>query len=298
MCYSCDHGSTVSWPIRGLSMNPGTLFVVATPIGNLGDLSPRAAEVLSRVALIAAEDTRVTRRLLQHIGCETPMLSLHDHNESQRVAGLLERLQVGEDVALVSDAGTPLISDPGYTLVRAVRQAGVKVVPIPGPSAMITALSVAGLPTDRFVFEGFLSSKPAARRARLKELAQESRTLVFYESPHRILATLVDLRDVLGAEREAVLARELTKTFETLHGDQLGALYEWAVADSNQQRGEFVLVVAGASEVVESTKVDAEHLLQVLLEELPVKQAASLAARITGGKRNALYARALELQKD
>jgi 16S rRNA (cytidine1402-2'-O)-methyltransferase len=279
-------------------MNPGTLFVVATPIGNLGDLSPRAAEVLSRVALIAAEDTRVTRRLLQHIGCETPMLSLHDHNESQRVAGLLERLQVGEDVALVSDAGTPLISDPGYTLVRAVRQAGVKVVPIPGPSAMITALSVAGLPTDRFVFEGFLSSKPAARRARLKELAQESRTLVFYESPHRILATLVDLRDVLGAEREAVLARELTKTFETLHGDQLGALYEWAVADSNQQRGEFVLVVAGASEVVESTKVDAEHLLQVLLEELPVKQAASLAARITGGKRNALYARALELQKD
>lgn len=279
-------------------MNPGTLFVVATPIGNLGDLSPRAAEVLAQVALIAAEDTRVTKRLLQHIGCDTRMLSLHDHNESQRVAGLLERLQAGEDVALVSDAGTPLINDPGYTLVRTVRQSGVKVVPIPGPSALITALSVAGLPTDHFVFEGFLSSKPAARRARLKALAQESRTLVFYESPHRILATLADLRDVLGAEREAVVARELTKTFETLHGDQLGALYEWAVADSNQQRGEFVLVVAGVSEVAESSEVDEEHLLQVLLEELPVKQAASLAARITGGKRNALYARALQLQKD
>lgn len=279
-------------------MNPGTLFVVATPIGNLGDLSPRAAEVLTEVTLIAAEDTRVTKRLLQHIGCETRMLSLHDHNESQRVAGLLERLQAGEDVALVSDAGTPLINDPGYTLVRAVRQAGVKVVPIPGPSALITALSVAGLPTDRFVYEGFLSSKPAARRARLKELAQESRTLVFYESPHRILATLADLRDVLGAGREAVVARELTKTFETLHGDQLGALCEWAEADSNQQRGEFVLVVAGASEVAESSEVDEEHLLQVLLEELPVKQAAGLAAKITGGKRNALYARALQLQKD
>lgn len=279
-------------------MNPGTLFVVATPIGNLGDLSPRAAEVLAQVALIAAEDTRVTKRLLQHIGCDTRMLSLHDHNESQRVAGLLERLQAGEDVALVSDAGTPLINDPGYTLVRTVRQSGVKVVPIPGPSALITALSVAGLPTDHFVFEGFLSSKPAARRARLKALAQESRTLVFYESPHRILATLADLRDVLGAEREAVVARELTKTFETLHGDQLGALYEWAEADSNQQRGEFVLVVAGVSEVAESSEVDEEHLLQVLLEELPVKQAASLAARITGGKRNALYARALQLQKD
>ena len=279
-------------------MNPGTLFVVATPIGNLGDLSPRAAEVLAQVALIAAEDTRVTKRLLQHIGCDTRMLSLHDHNESQRVAGLLERLQAGEDVALVSDAGTPLINDPGYTLVKTVRQSGVKVVPIPGPSALITALLVAGLPTDRFVYEGFLSSKPAARRARLKELAQESRTLVFYESPHRILATLADLRDVFGADREAVLARELTKTFETLHGDQLGALYEWVEADSNQQRGEFVLVVAGVSEVAESSEVDEEHLLQVLLEELPVKQAASLAARITGGKRNALYARALQLQKD
>ncbi len=279
-------------------MNPGTLFVVATPIGNLGDLSPRASEVLSQVALIAAEDTRVTRRLLQHIGCETRMLSLHDHNESQRVAGLLEQLQAGEDVALVSDAGTPLINDPGYTLVRTVRQAGVTVVPIPGPSALITALSVAGLPTDRFVYEGFLSSKPAARRARLKELLREPRTLVFYESPHRILATLVDLRDVFGAEREAVVARELTKTFETLHGDQLGAMYEWAAADSNQQRGEFVLVVAGAQQPADLSAVDEEHVLQILLEELPVKQAAGLAARITGGKRNALYARALEMQKD
>lgn len=278
-------------------MNPGTLFVVATPIGHLGDLSPRAAETLSQVAVIAAEDTRVSRRLLQHIGCDTPMLSLHDHNESQRVAGLLERLQAGDDVALISDAGTPLISDPGYTLVRAVRAAGVKVVPIPGPSALITALSVAGLPTDRFVFEGFLSAKPAARRARLKTLAQESRTLIFYESPHRILAMLADLRDVLGAGREAVVARELTKTFETLHGDRLDALYEWAQSDSNQQRGEFVLVVAGAEVVTEAPAVDEAHLLSVLLEELPVKQAASLAARITGGKRNALYNKALALQK-
>lgn len=278
-------------------MNPGTLFVVATPIGNLGDLSARAAEVLSEVTLIAAEDTRVTKRLLQHIGCDTQMLSVHDHNEAQRVGGLLERLQAGDDIALVSDAGTPLINDPGYTLVRTVRQAGISVVPIPGPSAIITALSVAGLPTDRFAYEGFLSSKPAARRARLKELLREPRTLVFYESPHRILASLADLRDVFGGEREAVIARELTKTFETLHGDKLAALYEWVEADSNQQRGEFVVVVAGAREEAESSEVDEEHVLVTLLEELPVKQAASLAARITGGKRNALYARALEIQK-
>ena len=188
-------------------MKQGTLFVVATPIGHLGDLSARAAEVLAAVDIIAAEDTRVTGRLLQHLGFSKPMLSLHEHNEAQRVSRLLERLQAGEDIALVSDAGTPLINDPGYTLVRAVREAGVQLVPIPGASALITALSVAGLPTDRFVFEGFLPARQAARRARLEEVKHESRTLVYYESPHRVLASLADMRDVFGEAREAVVAR-------------------------------------------------------------------------------------------
>lgn len=278
-------------------MNQGTLFVVATPIGHLGDLSVRAAEVLAAVDIIAAEDTRVTGKLLRHLGLTKSMLSLHEHNETQRLSQLLERLQVGEDIALVSDAGTPLISDPGYCLVRAVREAGIAVVPIPGPSALVTALSVAGLPTDRFVFEGFLPARSAARRARLEEVKNEPRTLVYYESPHRVLATLADMRDILGESRAAVVARELTKTFETIHSAGLGELCQWMQADSNQQRGEFVLLITGVGSRASQAPgiVEDDTLLNILLAELPVKQATALAARISGGKRNQLYKRALEL---
>jgi len=276
-------------------MNEGTLYIVATPIGHLGDLSPRAVEVLSAVDVIAAEDTRVTRKLLQHIGIETPMLSLHEHNEQQRIHSLLAQLQAGESVALVSDAGTPLISDPGYPLVKAVRQADIKVVPIPGPCAVISALSVSGLPTDKFVFEGFLSSKSSGRRARFEELKHEHRTLIFYESPHRILACLEDLEQVFGAQREVVVARELTKTFETVRSGNVAEILDWVKQDQNQQRGEIVLLVAGAP-TVDELNPDIERVLTLLMAELPLKQAAALTAQICGAKRNEVYQQALEIK--
>jgi len=277
-------------------MNEGTLYIVATPIGHLGDLSSRASEILSQVDVIAAEDTRVTRKLLQHIGTETPMLSLHEHNEQQRTQTLLTRLQAGESVALVSDAGTPLISDPGYNLVKVVRSADIKIVPIPGPCALISALSVSGLATDKFVFEGFLPGKSSGRRARLEGLKDEHRTLIFYESPHRILACLEDIETVMGPEREVVVARELTKTFETLHSASVADTRAWVAEDQNQQRGEIVLLLAGAP-VVERQGEDDERVLRVLMEELPLKQAASLAARICGAKRNDIYQKALEIKE-
>lgn len=275
--------------------NRGVLYVVATPIGNLEDLSPRARDALAHVALIAAEDTRHTAKLLSHFGIRTPLVSLHDHNEAERTPGLIEKLSAGASLALVSDAGTPLVSDPGYQLVRAARAAGIRVSPIPGACALIAALSASGLPTDRFVFEGFLPQKSAARQARLVELAGEMRTLVFYESVHRLVESLGDMAQTFGGERSAVIARELTKLHESLRDGTLQALAAWAKSDSHIGKGEVVVLVAGAAP--ESDVRDADAVLAVLLEELPVKQAAVLAAKLTGGKRNALYRRALEITK-
>jgi 16S rRNA (cytidine1402-2'-O)-methyltransferase len=268
---------------------PGTLHVVATPIGHRDDIAARAIETLRRVKVIAAEDTRHTRPLLQHLAIDTPLVALHDHNERTAVDGLVERMQSGDDVALVSDAGTPLISDPGFRLVRAARAAGLRVSPVPGPSALIAALSVAGLPSDRFVFEGFLAAKAGARRTRLAELAGESRTLIFYESSHRILESLEDMRASFGAGREAVVARELTKMFETVLDGPLDALVERVAADPNQQRGEFVVMVAGREAGEDERLAEGLRVFALLKEELPPARAAKLAAAITGAPRKALY---------
>lgn len=279
---------------------PGKLYVVATPIGNLDDISPRALRTLREVALIAAEDTRHSIRLLQHFGITTALAACHDHNEREQGGRFVARLLAGDDVALISDAGTPLISDPGYHLVRQVRAAGIEVVPVPGPSALIAALSAAGLPSDRFIFEGFLPAKAAARRGRLELLKEEPRTLIFYEAPHRVLESVQDMASLFGKDRHAVLARELTKTFETLKGAPLGELVEWIAADSNQQRGECVLLVTGwqAPEGEDAISGEALRVLDLLLGELPVKRAAALAAEITGVRKNLLYQAALERQAD
>lgn len=279
------------------SQQPGGLYVVATPIGNLGDMSPRAVEVLRGVDRIAAEDTRHSRKLLQHFAIQTPLLGLHEHNEREVAPQLVEQLCAGGSLALISDAGTPLISDPGYQLVRLARAAGVRVIPVPGPSALVCALCASGLATDRFVFEGFLPARGAARRARLTELQHEPRTLVFYESNHRIVDCLQDLAGVFGGGRRAVLARELTKQFETLRDGTLDELAQWVAADSNQQKGEIVMLVAGrAAPAKYEVNAEAERLLTVLLEELPVKLAAKLSARATGLNKRDLYARALQLK--
>jgi len=278
----------------------GTLYVVATPIGNLDDISARALKVLKDVALIAAEDTRHSIRLLQHFGINTPLAACHEHNERDEGSRFLTRLLAGDNVALISDAGTPLISDPGYHLVRQARAAGVAVVPVPGACALIAALSAAGLPSDRFIFEGFLPAKAVGRRARLSQVKEEPRTLIFYEAPHRILECLQDMESVFGAERPALLARELTKTFETLKGLPLGELRAFVEADSNQQRGECVVLVAGWSAPEEEQAVSSEvmRVLDLLLAEMPLKRAAALAAEITGVRKNVLYQAALEKQKD
>mgnify|MGYP003148640899 FL=1 len=277
----------------------GTLYVVATPIGNLEDISARALRVLSEVTLIAAEDTRHSSRLLQHFGITTPLAACHEHNERDEGGRFIRRLLAGDDVALISDAGTPLISDPGYHLVRQSRAVGVRVVPLPGACALIAALCAAGLPSDRFIFEGFLPAKQVARLARLEHLRDEPRTLIFYEAPHRILAALADLEAVFGPDRLAVLGRELTKTFETLKGLPLGELRAWVESDTNQQRGECVLVVGGWQAPNEDDTVDANarRVLSLLLAELPVKRAAALASEITGVRKNLLYQLALQ-EKD
>ena len=277
----------------------GSLYVVATPIGNLDDISARALNILRSVALIAAEDTRHSARLMQHFGIATPLAACHEHNERDQGGRFIARLLAGEDVALISDAGTPLISDPGYHLVRQARAAGVAVVPVPGACALIAALSAAGLPSDRFIFEGFLPAKAVGRRARLEQVKEEPRTLIFYEAPHRILECLQDMQAVFGDERPALLARELTKTFETLKGMPLAELAAWVAADSNQQRGECVVLVAGwqAPEGEESVSAEAMRVLNLLLADMPLKRAAALAAEITGVRKNLLYQVALEQQK-
>ncbi|HEY4531158.1 MAG TPA: 16S rRNA (cytidine(1402)-2'-O)-methyltransferase [Luteimonas sp.] len=267
----------------------GTLHVVATPIGNLADLSPRALDTLRTVAAVCAEDTRHTRQLLAHFGIERPLLALHEHNEADVADRLVARMLGGDSLALVSDAGTPLVSDPGFRLVRAAREAGVRVSPVPGPSAIIAALSVAGLPSDRFAFEGFLPAKAGARRERLAALAGETRTLVFYESSHRIADTLADCVAAFGAERPAVLARELTKLFETVLDGSLAALQARVDADANQRKGEFALLVQGAAGDADARVAEGRRVYAMLAAELKPSLAAKLAAEITGAPRKALY---------
>lgn len=273
----------------------GTLYIVPTPIGNLGDLSPRAQQVLADVAAIAAEDTRHSRKLLQQFAINNEVFALHEHNERERAQAVIERLQSGDSLALISDAGTPLISDPGYVLVQQCRAQGLKVVALPGPCAITTALSGAGLPTDRFSFEGFLPAKSAQRRNVLSELLDEPRTMVFYESPHRILASLADFVEVFGTERMLVLARELTKQFETYLTGTIAEVLAQVTSDSNQQRGEFVLMLAGAP--ANDQPVETQTALRTVLllrEHMPLKKAAACAAEIHGLRKNQLYQLALE----
>jgi 16S rRNA (cytidine1402-2'-O)-methyltransferase len=275
---------------------PGKLYIVATPIGHLGDITVRAIETLKAVDRIAAEDTRHSLRLLKHLGIEKPMVALHEHNERDQALTLLRFIEQGHAIALISDAGTPLVSDPGYHLVQLAHQMGIQVVPIPGPCSLIAALSASGLPTDRFAFEGFLSAKATARRKQLEKLATETRTLIFFEAPHRILETVEAMQACFGRERRAVVARELTKTFETIRMGTLSELGDWMQSDPMQQRGEFVLVIAG--QTLEPTKeaISPESLqvLKILLSELSVKQATGLAAKITGVSRGLLYEMALK----
>jgi 16S rRNA (cytidine1402-2'-O)-methyltransferase len=270
-------------------MPAGTLFIVATPIGNLADLSPRALDTLRGVDAVCAEDTRHTRQLLSHFGIERPLVALHEHNEGEIAEKIVSRLLAGESLALVSDAGTPLVSDPGFRLVRAARVAGVKVSPVPGPSALIAALSVAGLPSDRFAFEGFLPAKASARRERLAALAGETRTLVFYESSHRIAEALADLRAAFGDERPAVIARELTKLFETVLDGTLAQLHAQVEADPNQRKGEFVVIVQGNVDDEGAKIAEGRRVYALLNEHLPPSTAAKLAAEISGAPRKALY---------
>lgn len=266
-----------------------TLHVVATPIGNLSDLTPRALETLRTVDAICAEDTRRSGQLLSHFGLSTPLLALHEHNEEAIAARIVARLQQGQSLALVCDAGTPLVSDPGYRLVRAARAAGIRVSPVPGACAAIAALSVAGLPSDRFVFEGFLPARPSARREHLRTLVSEPRTLVFYESSHRIAESLADLVAVFGAQRPAAIARELTKLFETVLDGELAALLAQVEADQNQRKGEFVVMVQGAAADADARLAEGRRVHALLKDHLPPSTAAKLAAEITGAPRKALY---------
>lgn len=275
----------------------GTLYVVATPIGNLGDITQRALATLQQVDAIAAEDTRHSVGLLRHFGISKPLIAVHEHNEQQSAQGLIKRLLAGDSIALITDAGTPAVSDPGAVVVQAVRQAGVKVVPVPGVSAVIAALSAAGITQPGFYFEGFLPASGSQRRKRLQMLKVIPSTLVFYEAPHRIVECVQDLHDVLGGARQLTLARELTKTFETIHTCLLTDAVDWLNADPNQQRGEFVVLIHPDLQA-KPDGLDEETLrvLQRLLQELPLKQAVALATDITGQKKNQLYEAALALK--
>ena len=280
------------------SRNLGTvLYIVSTPIGNLGDMTPRAAEVLRQVDVIAAEDTRHSKRLMTHFGIDTPLISCHDYNERQQAEVIVQRMRAGETVALISDAGTPLISDPGFHLVRTVREAGFNVVPVPGVCAIIAALSVGGLPTDRFYFEGFLPAKSAGRRKRIKGLSAFPNTWGVYESPHRIVDLLEDLVTVLGGDRYIALVREITKTFETVLAGTVAEVRDAVLSDSNQQRGEFVVLIEGfkADDAAE-IGLEAEKMLQRLLEDLPIKKAAAAVADLTGLRKNQLYELGLKMK--
>ncbi|NOY62583.1 MAG: 16S rRNA (cytidine(1402)-2'-O)-methyltransferase [Gammaproteobacteria bacterium] len=282
-----------------MSITKGALYVVATPIGNLADMTTRGTEVLAAVDLIAAEDTRHSAPLLRHFSINTPCQALHEHNEKAICARIIARLQSGESVALISDAGTPLVSDPGYHLVSAAHECSLPIIPIPGACALITALSASGLPTNRFSYEGFLPAKSSARKRHLETLADDPRTLVFYEAPHRIKASLADMQEVFGGGRVAVLGRELTKRFETIRRDSLAELLSWVEADPNQQKGEIVVLVHGAAKEAQSTETaEGERVLRLLLAELPLKQAVSLTTTITGGKRNALYRSAMVINNE
>jgi len=283
-----EPATTAGYPVR-----PGALYVVATPIGNLGDLSPRAREVLAAVDRIAAEDTRTSGQLLAHFGIQRPLVALHEHNEDRIAAELVRQLQAGQSLALISDAGTPLISDPGFALVRAARAAGVAAYAVPGPCAAVAALSVSGLPSDAFVFAGFLPPKQAARRARLEELGRDSRTVIVYESAHRIAESLADVVAVLGPQRPVALSRELSKRFEESFSGSAAGLAAWQAADPNRGRGEFVLLIGAAEKAADAA--EGERVLRLLLRELPPSAAARLAAEITGAPRKALYAAALRL---
>ncbi|PTY38984.1 16S rRNA (cytidine(1402)-2'-O)-methyltransferase [Saccharospirillum sp. MSK14-1] len=278
---------------------PSALYVVATPIGHLDDITRRAAQILSEVEVCCCEDTRHSRRLLDHLGVRPKLVSVHEHNERERIDFILSLLEQGQRVALVSDAGTPLISDPGFPLVRAVVAAGYDVRPVPGVSAVTAALSVAGLPTDRWVFEGFLPAKPGQRQQRLQQLASESRTLVFYESSHRIERCLEDIVTVLGADRPLCLARELTKQFETVLRGSAGEIREQVATDADQRKGEFVLMVGGATETTDTvqSQLDGEQLMAVLAPLMPPKAAAATLVELIGGRKKDWYERIIALEK-
>ncbi|EGT82738.1 16S rRNA (cytidine(1402)-2'-O)-methyltransferase [Haemophilus quentini] len=269
----------------------GILYIIATPIGNLQDITQRALDTFAQVDLIAAEDTRHSGLLLSHYGIKKPFFALHDHNEQEKAHILVEKLKQGSNIALISDAGTPLISDPGFHLVRQCREAGIRVVPLPGACAAITALCASGIASDRFCFEGFLPAKSKARKDKLENIAEEDRTLIFYESTHRILDTLEDMQLVLGEERYIVLAREITKTWETITGNTIKNLREWLLEDPNRTKGEMVLIVEGKpkSDNNEEISPQAVKALELIAEELPLKKAAAIVAELYGYKKNALY---------
>ena len=269
----------------------GILYIVATPIGNLSDITQRALQTFAEVDLIAAEDTRHSGLLLSHYGIKKPFFALHDHNEQEKAQVLVEKLKNGTHIALISDAGTPLIRDPGLHLVRQCREAGIKVVPLPGACAAITALCASGIASDRFCFEGFLPAKSKARKDKLESLLEEERTLIFYESTHRILETLADMQEVLGEERYVVLAREITKTWETIVGDRLITLRQWLSEDANRTKGEMVVIVEGKAKLDKEAEFSAQAIkaLRLISQELPLKKAAAIVAELYGYKKNALY---------